>query len=58
MIKIRQITREEWDRKPPDYRGRYGPVCGVPELMGERNWLTMDPETGATVLEPVEIIED
>lgn len=49
-----KITREEWNRKPADYRGRYGPESG-PALEGKPNMLALDPETGATVLVSVEI---
>lgn len=41
------VTREEWRKKHPDFKGK---INGQPFI------LRLDPETGATVLVPVEII--
>ncbi|HEY7154848.1 MAG TPA: hypothetical protein VH575_12875 [Gemmataceae bacterium] len=45
---MRKITHAEWLSKPEDYRSF---INGVP------HWLTRDEQTGATVLEPVEILD-
>lgn len=48
---MRKMTRAEFDQKLSwDYAG-YNMTTGKPQALG------MDPKTGATILEPVEIIE-
>ena len=44
-----RISHEEWTRTPSDYRGT---IDKRPHL------LALDRQTGATVLEPVEISDD
>lgn len=47
---MRTITREEWDEKHPDFK--------TVDDEGQHFVLRLETETGATVLEPVEIVEE
>lgn len=47
---MRKITRAEWNAKHPDYKGRMAD--------GRLSMLALDPATGATVLEVVEIVDE
>jgi hypothetical protein len=44
---VKTITREQWERKPADYKGV--------RRDGTPSWLELDAETGATVSVPVRI---
>lgn len=47
---MRTITRSEWEAKHPDFK--------TVDEDGQHYVLRLDDETGATVLEPVEIVDD
>lgn len=44
-----KITREVWDRKHSDFKGE--------RKDGQRSVLMLDRKTGATVLQPVEVVD-
>lgn len=46
---MKRISRSKWRSTHTDYKSV---IDGVPHI------LALDPETGATVLEPVEIVDD
>lgn len=47
---MQTVTREEWNRKHADYK--------TVDEEGQHYVLQLDPETGATVLVPMEIVEE
>lgn len=47
---MRKITRDVWEQKHPDFK--------TVDEEGQHHVLRLDPDTGATVLEPVEIVDD
>lgn len=52
------MTRAEYAKVPRDYRGRYsGAPFSPASVKGKPNILTLDPETGATILVPVTITD-
>jgi hypothetical protein len=47
---MKRMTLDEWRAKDADYRGiRFD--CGTPSV------LSLDPKTGATISEPVELVD-